>query len=113
MYTQCIWNFEPERFGGFAVDKKFYFRAVLNRQILRPLAFEDPCNVSAGRSVRVEKIGPIAHQAASLNKLAGCKDRRHRIANDQCCKLLLLADKKRIAGNHEPARPQFNNACED
>ena len=62
-------------------------------------------SVHTGLTVSVEEIRAIAHQTAGRDELTGREDCRHRVADGQCCELLLLTDKKWIAANHEsPAR---------
>src|SRR5262249_17401352 len=76
-------DLEAEHLRGAQVEEQFDFRGLLDRQIGRLIAFENPAGVDAGRTECVRKIGSIAHQAASRCELASLVDRGHRVTNRQ------------------------------
>jgi len=86
--VQGLWDFEPKHADGFAIDEQFYFCAELHRYVARFLAIEHPRSGYADLTVSVDKVGPIAHQAAGQNKLTGCEECRHRMPDGQRCERL-------------------------
>src|SRR5215510_14116921 len=50
---QLRWDFEPKRLGGPEVNGQFEFDRLLNRQVGRLFAFENPCRVVTGETKTV------------------------------------------------------------
>src|SRR5262249_26691475 len=77
-------NFEAERLGGPKVEDQFNFRGLLDRQIGRLLALENPPGVDAGQTVEVSEIASVTHQAAGRDERAKLEDRGNRVVKGQC-----------------------------
>src|SRR5207248_10611614 len=61
-------DLEAERLGGLEVEEQLDFRGLLDRQIGRLIASENPAGIDADRTERVRKTGPITHQAAGRSE---------------------------------------------
>src|SRR5262245_29764830 len=70
-----------KRLGSLEVQEHLDLRGLLNRQLARLFAFENPGGVNASQTVSVGKATAIAHQAAGGDELAVFEDRRHRVAD--------------------------------
>jgi hypothetical protein len=66
-----------------------------------------------GQAIRFSKTASVTHQATGHDELAAFEDRRHGVADGQCGELFAPANEEWIAANHEPARSQFDQLCED
>ena len=89
------------------------FGRLLDRQVGRLLALENPAGVDADLTVHVRKTGSVAHQAAGRGELAILIDRGHRVAQRQCGELFALAIEEWIGADHERRLPQLGQSCED
>src|SRR5665811_1245996 len=99
--------------GGLQVDDQFDFGNLLDRQVGGLLALEDTAGIDANPTERIRKTASVAHQAASLGELAKMVDRGYRVADRQYGELFKPATEECIAANHEPARSQLDQLCED
>src|ERR1700730_12261334 len=63
------WNGKAERLGGLEVEEQLDFSGLLNRQVGRLIAFENPAGVDACCPECVRKTASIAHQAAGRGEL--------------------------------------------
>src|SRR5262245_9472843 len=103
--TKCL--------GGLDIDHQLELRGLLDRQVDGLLTLENPTGVDSIQTMRIRKTASVAYQAASLGVLAERKDRSHAVAGSQCCKLFAPTKEKRIRADHEPCRPQLDQACKD
>src|SRR5438477_3757102 len=71
---------EAEHLGGRQIDGELEFRRLLDRQVARPLAFENSPGVDAGLAIAVGDADPVAHQAAGRGELANVVNGRHAMA---------------------------------
>jgi hypothetical protein len=63
IYAQ-FWAANPERLGGFQIDRKFEFRRGLHRKVSRLLSFEDSIYVRCRTPVLSENIDPVGDKSA-------------------------------------------------
>ena len=84
---QCERDGRAERLGGLEVDDQLDFRGLLDRQVGRLFALENPAGIDANLTIRVRNAAAVAHQAAGRGELAKLEDRRHRMAHRQCGEL--------------------------
>src|SRR5262249_17248777 len=106
-------NFEAKRPSGVEVDDQLYLGGLLDRQVGRLLAFENPPSVDAGLTIRVRDPAPVAHQAAGRGEFAKLVDRGHRMAERECGELAGSGDKERVgAADHERGCSQLHQGCE-
>ena len=110
---QRQWHRETERLGGLEVDDQLYLRQLLDRQICRLIAFQNPAGVDAGRTKRVRKTGSVAHEAAGRCELARLVDRGHGVTNRQCRELFEPATEEWIGADHERTCSQLAQGCEN
>src|SRR6516164_339371 len=76
---QPVRNSDSQYPGCFAVDNKFDFRGLLDRQIGWFLTFQDTCGVTTDDTVRLSDTGPIAHQPTCDCKVWILVDARYRV----------------------------------
>src|SRR5262245_66342910 len=77
---QPVRNLEAERLGGLEVDHQLELGRLLDRQIARLGALENPADVNAGLAIGVRKVRSIAHQTPGCGVLPQIVDRGNRIA---------------------------------
>ena len=65
----------PSVFAVSEVDDKLDFGDVLNRQLCRLLAFQDPSGIDACQTIAPDRSA-VAHQAARCDKRTVLKNRR-------------------------------------
>jgi len=53
------WNVQAERPGGLEVDDQLYPRSLLNRQIRRLLAIENPADIDADDAILISGAGAV------------------------------------------------------
>src|SRR5262249_59838525 len=82
----------PERRGGLAVDRQLR-RDLLDRQLGRLRALENPVHEEGGVAVELRWILPVAHQSAGLHEVASGKDRWQTVPQGEPGKLLPSAQK--------------------
>jgi ABC transporter substrate binding protein len=56
---------EAERPGGLQINDQLGFRRLLDRQVGRPLAFENPADAHANLAIRIRNAATVAHQATA------------------------------------------------
>src|SRR5437660_453652 len=88
---ECDREREAKRLGGLHVDDQLDFRDLLDREVGRFLALEDPAGVGADNTKVARKTASIAHQTAGRGELAILVDRGHRVAERQRGELLAPA----------------------
>ena len=103
---------DAERLGGLEVDDQLDFGGLLNRQVGRLLALENPAGVEADQAVQIRIAASVAHQAAGRGELAILVDRRHRVAGVSAASCSLLASEECIGADHERAGLQLVQGCE-
>src|SRR5436309_1895431 len=84
-------NGEAERLGSFQVDNQLNFRDLLDWQVGRLLARENPAGVDAGLPEGFRKTASVAHQTASRGELAKLIDSGYRVTDRQRAELFELA----------------------
>src|SRR5207344_868441 len=77
------WNGKAECLGGLEVEEQLDFSGLLNRQVGRLIAFENPAGVDACCPECVRKTASIAHQAAGRGELTKLIDRGHCVPHRQ------------------------------
>ena len=104
---------EAERLRGFLVDVQLDFSGLLHWQVGGLVALENPAGIVAGQAVCLRRVSSVAQQTSGHGKLTILVDRWHRVAERQRGELFAPAREERIAANHEPARSQLDQLCED
>ena len=104
---------DAERLGGLQVDVQLDFGDLLDRQVGRLFALENPAGIDAGQAVCVRNVRSVAQQTSGRGELAPLVDRRHRVAERQRGELFAPAREECIGADHEPARSQLDQLCED
>src|SRR5262249_10560543 len=94
---QREWNGEPQRLRGLEIDHQFEFRGLLDRQVGRLFAFENPPGVDAGEAIRIGNAGSVTDQPAGHYKLAQIIHGRHGMARRQLDQLIAPAAEECIA----------------
>jgi hypothetical protein len=56
---------DAERIGGLEIQEHLKLRALLDWQLARPFAFENPAGIDAGQTVCICEAAAIARQGAS------------------------------------------------
>ena len=74
---------EAERFGGLQVDHELELSRLKHRQVRRPFASENASGINADLAKSVERVDPIANQAASGHIFAEMIHRGYHIARRQ------------------------------
>src|SRR2546429_9816533 len=74
---------DAERLGGLEVQEQFNFRDLLDRQLARLCAFENPAGIKADLSICVRTTASVAYQTARCGKLAILENRRHCVTERQ------------------------------
>src|SRR5512132_1983160 len=74
---------DAERLGGLEVQEQFNFRDLLDRQLARFCALENPAGINADLSICVRTTASIAYQTAGCGELAILEDRRHCVTERQ------------------------------
>src|SRR5262249_21982543 len=110
---QREWEGKTERLRGLHVDDQLDLRDLLDRQVRRPLAFEDAADVDSGLTIRIGNPGSVAHQAAGGHELARLVDRGHRVADGKLSELFDPSAEERIGADHEPSWPQPDQGCKN
>src|SRR5215471_10433405 len=72
-------NRQPERLGGLEVDDQLEGRRLLDRQIGRLLAFEDPAGINAGLVKDSRLARSVADQAACRDEFTVDIDGRNGV----------------------------------
>src|SRR5262249_5622555 len=85
---------DAERLGGLEVEEQLDLGGLLNQQIGRLVALENPPGVSADQTVVFRFTAAIAHQAAGGGKLAKFVDRGDRVADRQIGELFAVSREK-------------------
>src|SRR5262249_61108606 len=78
-------------------------RGLLNWQIRRLFAFEDPAGIVADSPKALGKAGPVTDKTACGRKLTKLIDARDRVTNRKRGELHNMATEKWIRGYHESA----------
>ena len=73
---QRVRHRQPERPGGFEIDHEFELGRLHHRQIARLGALENPADIYAALAIRIAKLGGIAYEPASQDKLPLEVDRK-------------------------------------
>src|SRR5438105_2471321 len=81
-----------ERLGGLAVDGQLR-RSLLDRQLARLRALEDPVHEGSGAAVELGEILTISHQPAGLHEVAFREDRWKTMLEGEPGKLVPLVQK--------------------
>lgn len=87
---------ETQRFRGSQVQDKIELRRLLDRHLGRLGAVEDANGIDTNLAKTADSAGPLAHEAASLDKLLQRKQYGHRIAGRHAYKQIVSAVEKRI-----------------
>src|SRR6266481_2709035 len=99
-----------EFLSGLEVDEQLGFRGLLDRQVRRLLALENPAGVDACHAVRVRNAASVAHQAAGRGELAILVDRGHRVADRQGGEVSALGVEECIGADDERAGPKLGQS---
>src|SRR5262249_30536855 len=110
--AQREWDGKAERLRSLKIDEKLDLRRLLDRQIGRFLALENPAGIGAHEAVGVRKAVAIADQAAGHGILAKRIHRGHRVARSQRHELLGAAVEEWVAADHQRADPQLGQGRE-
>src|SRR5262245_41454387 len=63
-------HLDAEHAGGLHVENKLELAGLLDRQVVRLRTLEDATGIEADLPIHVRDIGPVAHQAASIDVVA-------------------------------------------
>src|SRR5215475_2432781 len=80
---QLVGHSEAEHSGGLVVDDQLELAGLYDWQVRRLRALEDASGIHAELTKRIRKVGPVAHQPASLGILARCKRGRDPVERRQ------------------------------
>ena len=89
-------NFDADRLGRLQVDDELESRRQLDRHLGWFLAVEDAADVDGRLAKLVRKVGPVAHQPASLDQLASMVQCRERMTHGQRDDLHAAGDEQRL-----------------
>src|SRR5215471_779497 len=106
-------NGKTQRPRSLEVDDKLEFSWLLNWQVGGLLAFENPADINADLTERVDAACVITHQAAGHDKVACCVHRWDRMARRECDDLSEPAVVGGFLGYQQSADPQSRWARED
>ena len=87
---------KTERLRSLQVDHKLELRRLQYWQVCGFLTLEDATNVDTNLTIRVSKIGRVAHQATGRYGFARFISRRNVVTGRQCDNLIAQSDEKRI-----------------
>src|SRR6516225_4357053 len=108
---QPVRNSDSQYPGRFAVDNKFNFRGLLDRQIGWFLTFQDTCGVTTDDTVRVSDTGPIAHQPTCDCKVWILVDARYRVLIRKRGEFYNATGEKCIVSNQQRTGSYFIRFC--
>src|SRR6516165_79837 len=108
---QPVRNSDSQYPGRFAVDNKFNFRGLLDRQIGWFLTFQDTCGVHTDDTVRLGDTGPIAHQATCDCKVWILVDARYRVLIRKRGEFYNATGEKCIVSNQQRTGSYFIRFC--
>src|SRR5262245_26279850 len=74
---------KTEHLCSLEIDDELEFHRLLNRQVSRRFAFENPRGVATSEAIGIHLAGSIAHQSTNVSKLAQKIDCRHRMTRRQ------------------------------
>src|SRR5206468_4630979 len=94
-------NGQPQRLGSLEVDDQLEFGRLLDRQVGRLGAGENPPRISANLAPNGRLARSITDQSAELGGLTPLIDRRNGKPRCQCNKLITPAVEERIAADNE------------
>src|SRR4029453_5750254 len=109
---ECPRDLEAERLSCLKVDDQLDFRGLLDCQVGRLFALENPAGVHAGLAVRINNTAAVAHQAAGCGELSVLEDRGYRGAGRKCGEFLGSAIEEWIAADYERAGSQLGQRRE-
>src|SRR5688572_2066503 len=72
-------NGHPDGAGGLEVQDEIQLGGLLEGQVSRPGALEDPVDEARGSPVQVDTIGPVRHEGADLDDLQHAGGNRHSV----------------------------------
>ncbi len=90
----CRRHVEAERLSRLQIDVEPDFGGLLDRQVARFFALENPAGINARQAVCLPKVRSVAQQTSGHGEVAVLVDRWHRVAERQCGKLFTPAAKK-------------------
>ena len=85
-------EFEAKRFRGLEVDDQLELCRLLDGQIGRFRALENPTRVIAAQAIVFSNPTSVAHQTAGYDKFAKLENRRNRVTRRQSDKLIASAE---------------------
>src|SRR6266545_3864757 len=109
---QRVRNTDAERPCCLEVDTELDLRALLDRQLARLFAFENPSHVDARHAVSVGNAAAITHEATGDGELPVFENGWHRVADGKCGELFLVGKEDSAAADHEPACPHLDHVCD-
>src|SRR5437762_1685036 len=71
-----LWDSEPKGLSCLEIDREVKLRGLLDRQIGRVSALENPVDIAAGTPIQIWEVGPIGHEATRLREQPSLRDRR-------------------------------------
>src|SRR5262249_29121448 len=77
------WHVDTKCFGSLDIDDQLEFCGLLDRQVGRLLALENPADIRAGQTMRILKTSSVAHQTTGRSMLAEGIDRRYCVTRCQ------------------------------
>ena len=96
---QRRWNFEPERLGRLEVDDQLKFRGLYDWQFAGFLSLENSSNVDADLTICIRKTGPVADQAAGIDKVTKRVEGGDCVARSERSYLVATVVEERIGSN--------------
>src|SRR5260221_4040585 len=104
---------EAKCLGGLKIDRQIELSWLDDWQRGRLLALENPSDVDAYLTPGVTPAGTITNQSSSDRELSQLGDRRDRVADRQCGKLLALGIEKYVLDDNQRACFQFVQLCKN
>jgi hypothetical protein len=99
------WGREPERLGGLEIDDQLEFGRLLDRQIGRLVALENPPGIDARPAKGIRNVVAVTDQAAVRRILTKSINRRNRMACRERYDLIAAAEKKSACADDERTGP--------
>ena len=105
-------NRQSERLGGLEINDEFKSGRLLDWQIGRRGARENPADIGPSLVIHAGDARSIANQAAGRSEFTPKVDRRDRMARRQRHELVAPAGEKRVRADDERAGMELDEACE-
>src|SRR5262249_16468125 len=109
---QLCWYLETERFGRPSIDHELEFDRLLDGQIGRFLALQNPTGIEPDPPIHFDRARTIAHESSGLSIQAGVRARRDSMTRGQDHEMNAAREEERITGDEDSIDSRLNEGDE-